>query len=158
MIVVSDTTAINYLILIGYSHVLGEMFHLVVLPTAVFQELQSPQSPDEVRTWCTALPVWCRVESVATIPLELMHLGNGEREAIALAEQLQADLILIDEARGRRVAHQRGLSITGTIGVLDQAAELQLIDVDEAVDRLKRTTFRASPALFKRLKQSKKDA
>ena len=62
-----------------------------------------------------SLTGWCRVESAATIPPELMHLGNGEREAIALAEQLRADLILIDEGRGRRVAHQRGLSITGTV-------------------------------------------
>jgi len=129
MIVVSDTTAINYLILIGYSHILGQMFHKVVLPSAVFQELQSPQSPEEIRAWCVPLPMWCRVESVATVPPELMHLGSGEREAIALAEQLRADLILIDEARGRRVAHQRGLSITGTIGVLDRAAESGLIQI-----------------------------
>ena len=58
---------------------------------------------------------------------------------------------------GADVAHQRGLPITGTIGVFDQA-ELKLIDVDEVVDRLKRTTFRASRALFKTLKHSKKDA
>ena len=102
------------------------------------------------------MPAWCRVESVETVPAELMHLGSGEREAVALAEQLHADVILIDETRSRRVARQRGLLITGTIGVLDKAAEIGLIDIDDAVDRLKRTTFRASAALFQKLNEMKK--
>jgi predicted nucleic acid-binding protein len=142
--------------LIGYADLLKEIFYQVILPTAVFQELQSPRSPEEIRKWCVSIPDWCRVESVKTVPEDLMHLGSGEREAIALAEQLKADLILIDEARGRRVAQQRGLSITGTIGVLDKAAESGLINIDEVIDRLKCTTFRGSTALFKELKKTKK--
>src|SRR4051812_34844165 len=135
MIVVSDTTPINYLILIGYPDLLGELFHQVVLPTAVFRELQSPQSPEQIGKWCAFMPSWCRVESVASVPAELMYLGSGEREAIALAEQLHAEVVLIDETRGRRVARQRGLLITGTIGVLDKASATGLIDIAEAVDR-----------------------
>lgn len=49
MIVVSDTTPINYLVLIGYPSVLRDLFQQVVLPSAVFQELQSPQAPEEIR-------------------------------------------------------------------------------------------------------------
>jgi predicted nucleic acid-binding protein len=137
MIVVSDTTALNYLILIGYPAVLRDLFQKVVLPEAVFQELSSPQASEEVRTWCSSMPQWCHVEAVKTVPSELMHLGSGEREAIALAEQLKANLLLIDEARGRRTALQRGLQITGTLGILDQAAILGLIDINDALQRLR---------------------
>ena len=84
-------------------------------------------------------------------------LGQWRKRSDCLAEQLHADVILIDETRGRRVARQRGLLITGTIGVLDKAAEMGLIDIDDAVDRLKRTTFRASAALFQKLNELKKD-
>ena len=155
MIVVADTTPINYLVLIGYPSVLRDLFQQVILPCAVFQELQSPEAPDEIRGWCASMPDWCRVESVKTVPAELMHLGAGEREAIALTEQLRADLLLIDETRGRRTARQRGLPIIGTIGILDQAAALGLFDINSALDRLQRTTFRASPALLKKLTELK---
>lgn len=114
MIVVSDTAPINYLVLIDCAAVLHDLFQQVVIPGAVFQELSSPYAPDEIRVWCKSMPDWCRVETVKTVPPELMHLGAGEREAIALTEQLGAELLLIDEARGRRAARQRGLSITGT--------------------------------------------
>jgi len=155
MIVVADTTPINYLVLIGYPSVLRDLFEEVILPRAVFQELQSPQAPDEIRVWCASVPDWCRVESVTAVPADLMHLGAGEREAIALTEQLTADLLLIDEGRGRRAARQRGLPITGTIGILHQAAAMGLIDIDTAVERLQRTTFRASAALLKTLTELK---
>ena len=108
MIVVADTTPINYLVLIGYSSVLRDLFQRVILPRAVFQELQSPPAPDEIRAWCTSMPDWCRVESVKTVPAELMHLGAGEREAIALTEQLRADLLLIAM---RRVADVQLVSV-----------------------------------------------
>ena len=81
MIVVADTTPINYLVLIGYPSVLRDLFEEVILPRAVFQELQSPQAPDEIRVWCASMPDWCRVESVTAVPADLMHLGAGEREA-----------------------------------------------------------------------------
>lgn len=156
MIVVSDTAPINYLVLIGCPTVLRDLFQEVVIPSAVFQELNSPRAPEEIRVWCKSMPDWCRVESVKTVPPELMQLGAGEREAIALAEQLRAELLLIDEARGRRTARERGLPITGTIAVLDRAATLGLIDINQALDRLQRTTFRASPALLKKLRELKK--
>ena len=77
------------------------------------------------------------------------HLDQGEAGAIILAETLPADLILLDEADGRREARRRGIALTGTIGVLDRAASRGLIDLTEAIDRLPQTNFRVSPRLLK---------
>jgi predicted nucleic acid-binding protein len=81
----------------------------------------------------------------------LGRLHLGEREAITLAAQLKADLIVLDEKAARRVAVERGLYTTGLLGILDEAATRRLIDLPTAIERLQRTTFRASPRLLKAL-------
>jgi hypothetical protein len=79
----------------------------------------------------------------------LNRLDLGEREAIALAETLRADAILIDERDGRRVAEQRHLTVIGTLQILDTAAENGLIDLPTVLDQLQSTTFRVSTRLLK---------
>ena len=75
----------------------------------------------------------------------------GEREAIILAATLSADLVILDEKAARHVAQTQGLPVTGLLGILDQAATENLIDLSEAVERLYQTNFRASPRILKLL-------
>jgi predicted nucleic acid-binding protein len=151
MIVIADTTPLSYLILIDLTYILSELFGQVVIPQAVLNELQSTQAPDQVRQWFAHCPEWLVVREVQQEDLTLAHLDPGEREAIALAQELQADLILLDENRGRREALRRGFNITGTIGLLDRAGARGLIDVPTAVARLRQTSFRVSPRLLNTL-------
>jgi predicted nucleic acid-binding protein len=79
-------------------------------------------------------------------------LGEGEREAIVLAEQHRPDvLLLMDEGKGRREAQRRNLRITGTLGVLNDAASRGWVDLPSAFERLQQTTFRASSSLLQSL-------
>jgi len=75
-------------------------------------------------------------------------LRRGEAEAIAVATQIAADTVLIDERKATVVARQRGLLVTGTLGVLALAAESKLVDLEASIGRLLDTNFRASPALI----------
>lgn len=130
---------------------MSELFGQVVIPQAVLNELQSPQAPDEVREWFAHHPDWLVVREAPQPDPTLAHLDPGEREAITLAQELQADLILLDENRGRREAINRSFNVTGTVGLLDRAGARGLIDVPTAVARLRQTTFRVSPRLLKTL-------
>jgi predicted nucleic acid-binding protein len=69
------------------------------------------------------------------------RLGPGECDAILLAQELGADVLIIDELRGRREAGRRHLHFTGTIGVLRAAAREGLLDFKSAIDQLRQTTF-----------------
>jgi uncharacterized protein len=113
------------------------------------QELAHIAAPAAVRAWLMRVPGWIEVQLAVSAPdLELASLGLGEREAIQLAEEQHADLLLIDERKGRFEAKRRGLKTTGTLGVLLSAGELRLIDPKAAYRRLlAETTFRASAAL-----------
>lgn len=101
-----------------------------------------------VPSWCAngfrVLPAWVEVRYTGrpTINLSVAGLGPGETAAIQLADELHADLVLMDDRRGVIAALQRGLIVTGTMGLLARAAKHGLLDLTHAFDRLKRTNFR----------------
>jgi predicted nucleic acid-binding protein len=116
MIVVSDTSPVNYLLAIGQIELLPRLFGQIILPAAVMAELQTPDAPDLNRRWLANLPAAFEVRAAARLDKSL-DLDAGEREAICLAEELHAAALLIDEKKGRAAARQRGLSVVGTLGV-----------------------------------------
>jgi predicted nucleic acid-binding protein len=152
MIVISDTSPLNYLLLIGHIDLLPALFGRIVLPTAVHNELLSPEAPAIVAQWANHLPDWVEVRTATTLVV-LFSLGQGEAEAIALATEMSADLLLMDERTGRQTGEQQGLTVTGTLGILQRADAKGLIDINTALDRLHQTTFRAAPALIASLRK-----
>jgi predicted nucleic acid-binding protein len=150
MIVVADTTPINYLILIGEIDVLAKLYGRVVIPSAVQEELTRSRTPENVRAWILRPPAWLEILSPAPFHEDtaLAKLDAGERDAIALAEELSADQLIVDEILGRREAERRGLSVIGTIGVLREAAEEGLLDLRISIERLRQTSFHISPAIL----------
>lgn len=117
MIVVCDTSPVNYLVLIDGIDLLPQLFTTVVLPAGVLAELQHPRTPPRVASWARELPPWVRVISPEG-PVEDAGLGRGEAEAITIAMQVAADVVLIDERKATVVARHRGLLVTDTLGVI----------------------------------------
>jgi predicted nucleic acid-binding protein len=149
MIVIADTTPLNYLILIDHADVLPTLYGRVFIPQAVYQELQQGRTPAVVQAHIAARPSWLEIRNI-TLPIDstLTALDRGEQEAIVLAEELKADVLMIDDKDGRRAAAERNLVVIGTLGVLEEAAKLGLLDLPSAVSKLKETTFRADPRLL----------
>lgn len=80
--------------------------------------------------------------------MTLIELHQGESDAIALAQHLGAEALIIDERRGRQEAEARGLVVIGTLGVLMSAHQRGFVNLAEAIDRLRQTSFHASPKLL----------
>ena len=148
MIVVADTSPLHYLVLIGSVDVLKPLYHSVVVPQAVAGELQHAAAPDSVRSWIAQPPDWCEIRADVRSDPSLEFLGLGERAAIGLALSLDADRLLIDEWEGRIEAERRYLHVTGTLGVLAEAHNQNLLDFEAAFARLRQTTFYVSATLI----------
>jgi len=153
LIVVADASPINYLILIGHIDVLRRLYERVAMPEGVIRELRATGSPPEVQTWAARPPEWIETHRVEVPPdAGLEAVDAGEAEAIVLAERMRPDVLLvIDDRDGRREAARRSIPTTGTLGVLNDAARRGMLDLADALGRLSRTTFRASPALLQEL-------
>jgi len=152
-VIVSDTSPIRYLVLIGSINVVERLYTRVLIPEAVHVELQQPHTPEVVRTWITSAPNWVEVmppPHPETISVSAA-LGDGERQAIALALHCKADLLLIDDRSGAREARRLGLSVTGTLGILVRASEAGLLDLPAALRRLQQTNFRINPKIVREL-------
>ena len=150
-LIIADTGPINYLALIGSIDLLPILFERVILPSAVQAELSDPDAPALVRNWIANPPTWLEVHEAPGRQFDhgsAEGLDEGETAAIALAILLGADLLLMDERKGVTVARGMGLRVTGTLGVLDIAAQRGLVDFAQAADRLRRTSFRISGALL----------
>lgn len=149
MIIAADTSPINYLILIDRISVLETLYGRVFIPHAVHDELLNPHAPERVRTWAKNPPVWLEILSPSKpLPLFGVKLGPGESEAIALAEELGAERLLIDERAGWAIATSRGLQTIGTLGILREAHRAGLLDLRISLDQLQSAGFRVSRNLI----------
>ncbi len=147
--VVSDTSPLNYLVLIGQINILPTLYGRVLIPTSVYEELGAPETPETVREWRANLPDWIVVLSEQpALDIGSSHLHAGERDAISLALNIQADALIIDERRGREEAEKRGLKVIGTLGIIIAARERGLLNLTETFDRLRQTTFHVSSKLL----------
>jgi predicted nucleic acid-binding protein len=161
MIVVADTSPLNYLIRLGHPDVLQEIYGRVLVPHAVLTEMQHPEAPSEVRAWASAPPAWLEATQVRQIDASLpAELGDEEREAISLALEVHADVLLIDERTGRREAEARHIEVAGTLAVLLQASLRGYFDLPQAMKQLRQYGFRASrnveALMLARYEQAKK--
>ena len=145
MIVVADTSPLNYLIRLGQEDILREIHGQVLVPVAVMKELRHPDAPLEVGSWALASPVWLKEIEVTVIdPTLSPELGAGEREAISLALARRANLLLIDERAGREQAIARDIPVAGTLAILLQAALTRRFDFPASLAQLRNFGFRVS--------------
>lgn len=152
MIVVSDTSPLNYLVLIGQEELLQKLFGNVTIPQVVFDELQGKGAPIPILEWIENLPSWIEIQQTQLIAVPSLDvLDRGEREAILLAQELSADLLLVDDRQARIIAVDLGIPITGTVGILDKAARLGLIDLREVLKDLQETNFYIAKGLIEKL-------
>lgn len=150
--IVSDTTPLNYLILIDAIDVLPRLYQRVFIPLAVQAELSVPDAPDPVRHWIAGIPSWLTLcPSTPVADPTLASLDAGEREAISLASELGVALLLMDERDGSAVARSRGLTVVGTLSVLDAASARGWLDLSTMFDRLLQTSFRAPRRLMREI-------
>jgi predicted nucleic acid-binding protein len=151
MLIVSNTSPINYLVLIEAIEVLPALHQRVVIPLAVLEELRAPASPGPVRAWARNPPHWLETLRPTAAPDErLAQVGRGERDAILLAQELNGTLV-VDEVKAYREAKRRNIPTLRTLGILDKAAERGLIDLTQAVERLRQTNFRVRPQILDQL-------
>lgn len=135
MIVVSDTTPLISLLKINRLELLERLFGDVMIPTALFDELTVDKrfrtEADQIRqkSFIVVKPV--NNQESASVLKRATGLDQGESEAIVLTDELEADLLLMDEAKGRSVSAQMGLKIMGTIGILMAAYEKDELTSDE---------------------------
>lgn len=143
MIVVSDTSVISALIQIGRAELLSEIFGAVVIPQAV---------ADELMVCHINLPVWIQVREVRNrnaVHKWTESLDLGESEAIVLALEQTADVLLIDERAGRAAAQSVGLEVVGLLGIICEAKRAGLVsNVSDIIQDLRvRASFRISLSL-----------
>ena len=149
MLVVADASPLIALIEISKLEMLPALFATVIIPPEVMTELQSKKRISAVRNFAIAPPAWLQICSPSKVEI-IPTLDSGETAAICLALELNASLLLIDEAKGRRAASKRHIPITGTIGVLELAADNNLLELEATFAQLKNSSFWVSEELIEK--------
>jgi predicted nucleic acid-binding protein len=159
LIVVSDTSPLLNLARIGYLELLVKLYGQVVIPPRVEEELIRVRNefPTQDELFSASWLAVVKPSDLRQVDELSKNLDAGEAEAIALAIEHNADLLLIDERRGRRVAAERGLKLIGLLGVLVSAKQSGYIRIIKPLldDLIQTARFWIGPELYAEvLKQS----
>jgi len=152
VIVVSDTSPILSLALIGQLDLLRDLYGSIVISEAVWQEIMATDqggAPEVAQAdWIIIRPI----DSDVVLKLLLREVDRGEAEAIGLALQLSADMLLIDERKARHLAAYLELGVVGLLDVLLEAKQRKLITSVKPMldDLMARARFRLSHKLYQR--------
>ena len=145
--VVANSSPLIALAAVGKLALLSQLYERVLIPEAVYREVvvhgqDLPGSREVPRSsWITTTPI----QDHLAVHLLAERLGAGESEAIVLAQESDADLLLIDEEIGRRTARRIGLDVVGTLGVLLLAKQAGLVPaVEPLLHQLSEAGFRMS--------------
>ena len=155
MIVISDTTPLITLMKADMLSILGELFGEVLLPEAVFSEVtinKTYQDESEIIKNSDFIKV-VKVNSSDRVSLlqRATGLDRGESEAIICADEMKADLLLMDEKAGRKIAKNMKLPITGSIGIILRAFQSRVIsenEAEEALDKIKTSNSHVADKLI----------
>lgn len=149
MIVICDTSPLCYLLLIGQIEILPQLFGRIIIPNAVQEELLNENADPIIKNWISQPPSWLEIQIVERLLSDLpSKLGSGECEAISLAVELKANLLIMDDWDARQAAISRGFTVIGLLGILYRAGVKNLLDFPNVIFQLQSTTFRASPDLI----------
>jgi uncharacterized protein len=146
VVVVSNSSPLIALVRIQRLDLLPAIFESVLIPLAVAREI-APSIP--------VLPIWLSMQAPNAMPpasSRRRRLGDGESEALALAIELQADWIILDDLPARRSAEATGVNVIGTLGMLITAKRTGLLkSIRPELDALLRTSFFLGSELYDEL-------
>lgn len=155
MTVISDTSVLCYLALLGQLDLLQVLFGTVVVPQEVLSECEHPNAPVELQNALVGgLPPYIEVRKVTELLPETITLDAGEAAAISLAWQHRPDaLLLIDERSGRAIARALGVHVRGLLALLADGHRRQFLDFNKCTVLLRHHGFRASHALLQNFRR-----
>ena len=140
MIVVSDTTPLISLLKINRLELLEKLYGFVYIPRAVFDELTvNTKYQAEADEISNAKFIECKdITNIQALKILQVTttLDLGESEAIILAQELKSDILLMDERKGRNIARQLDIKLSGTLGILVDGFDTKLLTKSEVSDCL----------------------
>ena len=154
MLIVSDTSCITNLIQINQFHLLRAIYTQIIITPGVKKELQQFHLISDTDIEALNLAIQTPVNTVAVNQL-MLQLDAGESESIVLAEELNADFLLVDERKATKIANDRGLTTIGLLGVILLAKQNNYIaSAKLLLDDLRlKTTFHFSDSLYNKIIQ-----
>jgi uncharacterized protein len=159
MVVVSNTSPLLNLAIIGQLDLLRQQFSKILIPKAVLEELRVEEMlPGSEHLQAALIAGWLQVQEInnpSLVQLLQRDLDRGESEAIALALALNANWIILDERDGRKIAKSMGLQVTGILGVIIRASNNgQVSSLSDVINQLRQEAgFRIAPNLLTQILQ-----
>lgn len=142
---------LHYLILVEREFILPKLYSKIIVPSGVLEELGHASAPVKISDWATHPPSWIEVSVPKAIPDRYDVLDFGERQALALAFEINAEMVLLDDKLARRFAQRESMRVKGTLGIVADAARRNLVNFVETVELLQRTSMHLDQVLVQKI-------